>query len=162
MAASSFADDTLKGPEAARKAMGRSATTNGNLLPGVDGRSTWMRRVRDLIELHETDLGGEANCSQAERSIIRRAAILTVELERLEQRFALDEAAASAAAIDCYQRWSSTLRRLLESLGLRRRAVDVTPTLDRYLASRPMPETVEDDADARDPLEPYSEGEAAP
>src|SRR5690349_19554851 len=32
---------------------GRSRITNGNaLLPGVDGRSVWARRCRDVIDLH--------------------------------------------------------------------------------------------------------------
>jgi hypothetical protein len=35
--------------------------------------------------------------------------------------------------IDRYQRCSNTLRRLLEALGLQRRAKDVTPTLSRQL-----------------------------
>src|SRR5262245_24752189 len=42
-----------------RKAYGRSRITNGSaLLPSVDGRSTWARRLRDLVELHLHDLGG--------------------------------------------------------------------------------------------------------
>ena len=37
----------------------RSSITNGkHLLPEVDGRSAWMRRYRDLVELHITQLGG--------------------------------------------------------------------------------------------------------
>jgi Caspase domain len=40
----------------------RSRITNGSLLPSVtDGRSAWVRRVKDVIELHISDLGGEAN-----------------------------------------------------------------------------------------------------
>src|SRR6516162_179697 len=62
----------------------RSAIANGKLLPGVDQRNTWVRRAKELIADHISDLGGEANASTAERSIIRRAAVLTVELERLE------------------------------------------------------------------------------
>ena len=59
------------------------------LLPGIDGRSPWVRRCKDIIALHLSDLGGVDNTSAAERSIIRRAVVLTVELERLEARFAL-------------------------------------------------------------------------
>ena len=70
----------------------RSRITNGSaLLPGVDGRSPWVRRCKDVIAAHLSDLGGEDNTSAAERSIIRRASVLTVELERLEARFALAE-----------------------------------------------------------------------
>src|SRR5208337_3371107 len=57
-------------------------------LPGVDGRSAWMRRCKDIIAAHVSDLGSEDNISAAERSIIRRASVMTVELERLEAKFA--------------------------------------------------------------------------
>jgi hypothetical protein len=64
-------------------------TQGSRLLPGVDGRSPWVRRAKDLIRELLADLGGFDNVSAAERSIIRRAATLTVELERLEAKFAL-------------------------------------------------------------------------
>jgi hypothetical protein len=95
-------------------------------LPGVDGRSTWVRRLRDLIESHTSDLGGEEAVTEAQRSIIRRVATLTVELERMEVEFA---AAGSAQPdqLDLYQRTANSLRRLLEAIGLQRRPRDVTP-----------------------------------
>ena len=99
----------------------RSRVTNGSaLLPGVDGRSTWVRRCRDLIESHVADLGGAEMTSEAERSIVRRAAVLTTELERLEKRFAL-AGEASERQLDLYGRQAGNLRRLLESVGLERR-----------------------------------------
>ena len=67
----------------------RSSITNGSrLLAGVDGRSPWVRRCRDVISSHLVDLGGEDNASAAERSLIRRASVITTELEFLEARFA--------------------------------------------------------------------------
>jgi hypothetical protein len=114
----------------------RSAIANGRLLPGIDGRSAWVRRAKELLAAHVSDMGGEDNISAAEHSIARRAAVLTVELERLEQRFAL-AGEASADDIDLYARVASNLRRLLESVGLQRRARTVVPaTLDEYLAGR--------------------------
>jgi hypothetical protein len=104
----------------------------GQLLPGIDGRSAWVRRCRDLIAAHTTDLGGVDNCSAAERSIIRRASVLTVELERMERQFALDEQ-ASADDLDAYQRCANSLRRLLEAVGLQRRAREVGPSLGDIL-----------------------------
>jgi hypothetical protein len=86
------------------------------------------------LDGHIADLGGEANVSQAELSIARRAATITVELERLESKFASGE--ASDRDLDLYQRASGNLRRLLESVGLQRRQRDVTPTLEQYIASR--------------------------
>ncbi len=106
----------------ATKPNGRSRITNGSaLLPGVDGRSTWVRRCRDLIELHTSDLGGTEAISEAERSIIRRASVITTELEQLERRFAL-AGQATALDLDLYQRCAGNLRRLLEAVGLQRRA----------------------------------------
>jgi hypothetical protein len=107
---------------------GHSTITNGTrLLPGkIDGRSAWVIRCTDLIELHTSDLGGETNCSAAERALVRRAAVLIVELERMEQKFALN-GEASDKALDLYQRMAGSLRRLLETTGLRRRARDINP-----------------------------------
>jgi hypothetical protein len=48
------------------------------LLSGIDGRSLYVRRLRDLINLHTTDLGGPDACSAGEAAIIRRAAVLMV------------------------------------------------------------------------------------
>jgi hypothetical protein len=116
----------------------RSRITNGSGLPGVDGRSAWIRRLKDLCAAHLADAGGEENTSAAERSIIRRACVLTTELERLEVKFAL-AGEASTADLDVYMRAAGNLRRLLEAVGLQRRAKPV-PSLQEYLASLP-PET---------------------
>jgi hypothetical protein len=71
------------------KATARSRVTNGKeLLPGVDGRSLWARRYRDVLALHLSDLSGENNVTEAEKTLARRAACLVVELELMEVRFA--------------------------------------------------------------------------
>jgi hypothetical protein len=114
---------------------GRDAFFDNVLLPGVDGRSVWIRRCRDLIAEHVAELGGADNASAAERSIIRRACVMTVELERLEAKFAL-AGQASPDDLDLYSRAAANLRRLLEAVGLQRRARDVTPTLSEYLAAK--------------------------
>lgn len=117
-----------------RLSHGRSRITNGSaLLPGIDGRSAWVRRAKDVIASHLSDMGGKDNTSAAERSIVRRASVLTVELERLEARFAVAGETA-AVDLDLYIRASGNLRRLLESVGLERRSRDVTPSLSEYLA----------------------------
>lgn len=117
-------------PEAAPR-KGRSRITNGStLLPGVDGRSAWVRRCKDVIASHISDLGGIENCSAAEYSIVRRASTLTVELERLEAKFAT-AGEADANELDQYARVAANLRRLLEAVGLQRRPRDISPpTLD--------------------------------
>src|SRR4051794_18888292 len=56
----------------------RSRVTNGKkFLANVDGRSVWARRARDIVQAHVSDLGGADNTSEAERSIVRRAAAIT-------------------------------------------------------------------------------------
>ena len=97
-----------------QKSKGRSRMTNGSaVMAGVDGRSTWARRMRDLIRLHLSDLGGEDAVSEAERSIVRRCAALTVELERMGSDFAL-AGKAQPDQLELYQRTANSLRRLLE------------------------------------------------
>jgi hypothetical protein len=82
---------------------------------------------------HTSDLGGEEALSEAERVLIRRASMLSLQTELMEQRFALNDCGeASAKQIEVYQRTTNTLRRTLESLGLRRRPRDVT-TLGQVL-----------------------------
>jgi hypothetical protein len=88
-----------------------------------------------VILLHMSDLGGPDAVSEAERSIVRRIATLTVELERLEAAFAT-AGGAEPEQLDSYQKVSNTLRRLLESVGLDRRPRDVTPDLKTYIAGK--------------------------
>jgi hypothetical protein len=96
----------------------RSAVTNGKLFRDVDERTAWVRRFRDLLYAHEADLGGDEILSEGQRSIVRRAAMLEVQLEMLEARFAANDGVASQKGLDQYQRATNTLRRTLESLGL--------------------------------------------
>src|SRR5258708_1833967 len=106
----------------------RSAVSNGKRLFAdqlVDGRSSWARRLRDVMVLHVNDLGGEANISAAEHSLCRRIATITTELELLEKRFALSKkGGASADDFDLYLRAANSLRRMLETIGLQRRSRD--------------------------------------
>jgi hypothetical protein len=119
-------------PPVNNKRNGRSRITNGKvLIAGVDQRSQWVRRCRDIITAHLSDLGGVDNTSAAERSIVRRASTLTVELERLETKFAL-AGEADAGDLEIYQRCANSLRRLLEAVGLSRRP-RVVPSPDEYL-----------------------------
>jgi hypothetical protein len=103
----------------------RSRVTNGTtLLPGIDQRSAWVRRCKDIIAAHLHDLGPDT-ASAAERSLIRRVGVLTTELERVEVRFATNT--ATNDDLDLYQRTAGNLRRLLEAVGLKRVPRDITP-----------------------------------
>jgi hypothetical protein len=54
------------------KSRQKSRVTNGSaLLCGIDHRSAWVRRIRDLLAAHIADLGGEDNVSEAEYALAR-------------------------------------------------------------------------------------------
>jgi hypothetical protein len=112
-----------------RARVSRSRVSNGKALFAkntVSGNSPWVRRLRDLLEDHIADLGGHDNISGAERSICRRAAVLTVELELLEQKFARAGGAA-IRDLDLYSRTTGALRRCFEAIGLQRRSRLINP-----------------------------------
>jgi hypothetical protein len=114
----------------------RSRVGNGHkLVAGCDGRGRWVRRLKDLLDEAISDLGGADNTSAAERHIIRRACVLIVELERLELKFA-QAGEVSVDDLDCYGRIAANMRRLFESVGLQRRARDVTPDPLEYAARK--------------------------
>jgi hypothetical protein len=116
----------------------RSAITNGtHLLANLDHRLPWARRLKDLISDITSDLGGADNISEAERVLVRRAAMMTLQAELMEQRFSQNEdGAATSPQIEVYGRTTNTLRRTLEALGLERRAKTIVPTLSEYLEAR--------------------------
>jgi hypothetical protein len=117
----------------------RSSITNGRYaMPDVDHRSARMRRLRDLVALHLADLGGPENISHAEQVLVRRCAMLTLQLEMMEQKWASNnDGEAPTSALLLYQRTAANLRRILESLGLQRRPKDVSPPdLQTYLRQK--------------------------
>jgi hypothetical protein len=76
-------------------------------------------------------LGGSDVLSEAQFSLIRRAAAIECELERLDAMLSRNE----HVDLGEYGRAASHLRRLFETLGLERRPRDVTPpSLPHYLA----------------------------
>jgi len=135
------------GPKVApKKDPQKSRRGNGSVLvSGVDQRSTWVRRLKETLVDHLSDI---PDATASERSIIRRASTLTVELEHLETKFAL-AGEASSDDLDLYQRTANSLRRLLEAVGLQRRARDVTPNLETYLSLKAQAQ----EAPAREVLE---------
>jgi hypothetical protein len=114
----------------------RSAVTSGRqLFVDGDANSAWSRRFHDLVVGHVADLGGADLLSEAQFSLIRRAAAIECELERLDARLSLGD----PVDMDSYARVAGHLRRIFETLGLKRVARDVTLSpmseLDRYLAN---------------------------
>jgi hypothetical protein len=107
----------------------RSRAGNGRMLNRGDLRGVWFRHFKDCLDAHLSEI---PNASYAEGSILRRASVLEVELETMETTFAT-RGHAEPDELDLYQRTAGNLRRLLESVGLQRRSLDVTPTLSQYL-----------------------------
>jgi hypothetical protein len=95
-----------------------------------DREGRWSRRFYDLVVRHVGDLGGRDLLSEAQLSLIRRAASIECELERL------DAMLSQGAPVDLteYGRAASHLRRLFETIGLKRVSRDVTPTLAEIAA----------------------------
>ena len=85
-----------------------------------------MRRLRDLIADAVSDLGGYEQISSAV-DLIHSASMLCLQTEMMEQQWAQNDGEANSKQVETYQRITDTLRRTLESLGLHRRARDVTP-----------------------------------
>jgi hypothetical protein len=114
----------------------RSAVSNGRrLFVDGDGNSAWSRRYRDLIVGHISDMGGRDMLSQAQLSLIKRASAIELELEQMEGRLSK----GAQVDLDTFTRAASHLRRLLETLGLRRQARDVTPSLTDILREHQQP-----------------------
>jgi hypothetical protein len=109
----------------------RTRVGNGSVvLNDVDGRSIVFRRYREILASLVSDMGGDP--SEAQQQIARRAASLAIWCEQA------DTDAANGKPIDVapYTTASNTLRRLLESLGLERKARNVTPTIAEYAARK--------------------------
>ena len=118
------------------------------MLADLDHRGAWARRLKDLIAAQLSDMGGPEAISEAEKVLVRRSAMLTLQLELMEQRFSQNEGGeATARQIESYQRATNTLRRCLSALGLERRPRDVTEQSDdarllaRFVEAYRAPET---------------------
>ena len=118
-------------PDEPRPPRLRSAVTNGTKL-FADGahEGPWARRFRDLVELHQDDLGVRATLSEGQLSLCRRVATLEIELEQMEGRLSKGE----TVDLDLYNRMTGTLARTIERLGLKRAARDIeqNPLADHF------------------------------
>jgi hypothetical protein len=98
-------------------------------LHDLDRRTAAYKRTMDLIEQIEADAGGHDRLSTGERQIIQRAAVTAALAEHLETQW------LSGEEIDpgLYCTLGNALRRLLETVGLRRVPRDVSPLDDEGL-----------------------------
>lgn len=117
---------------ASRAPTTRSRITNGKqLLANIDGRSAEARRYRDLAMSFADDLGGSACLTEAQRALVRQAAALSVQSERLQGAMLRGEEVSD----EQMTRVANSLARTLQRLGIRKRA-DRKLSVPEYLAQR--------------------------
>jgi hypothetical protein len=137
-------------PLAQRTGAHRSRVTNGSkLLPLADGRSVTARRFKDLVEFISVDLGGVDRLSEGEKQLVRRAAALSAECERQEALWARGEAEFDIAS---YSLLTNAVRRVFETIGLKRVPRNVTPGSLEVVASSPSPDLTQLSASELDKL----------
>jgi hypothetical protein len=119
---------------ASKSAVARSRVSNGKslFLEPLDGRGVLARRFRDLVQAMTDDLGGGEILSEAQRQLVRRAAALSVECERLE----LEMASGRKVDFTDYGQLTNALGRVVGRLGIKRVAKDSTLDLKAYLSAR--------------------------
>lgn len=101
-------------------------------LADLDGRTRAAQAVKQTITAIEGDLGGGDHLSTAEQQIIKRAAITGGMLEDLAARWLMGEPVDPGT----YATLSNAERRLLETVGLKRRARDIVPSLASYIEAK--------------------------
>jgi hypothetical protein len=101
------------------------------MLRGVDGRSMVARLYRDVPIALADDLGGQDKLSEQSKIMVRQAAALTVQVERLQSKIVAGE----NVDIEQLTRLSNALSRMLHRLGLKR-AAPPAPSLAGYRASK--------------------------
>jgi hypothetical protein len=101
-------------------------------LADLDRRTAAARRARELVSGLESDLGGSDYLTVAERQLVQRAAVLGAIIEHYEALW-LD---GQAINVNEHLASINAQRRVLESVGLGRRARDITPDPLTYARQR--------------------------
>lgn len=126
------ASSAVRAANVSRLSTVRSAITNGNqVLANVDGRSAAARRYRDLCMSLGDDLGGAATLTEAQTALVRQAAAMIVQSERLQAEILRGEAVDSEQLV----RLANAATRILSRLGIKRQP-RTTQTLAQYVAAR--------------------------
>jgi hypothetical protein len=113
----------------------RSAVSNGSQLfigDAIDGRSKEARRFRDVLAQILDDLGGVERLSEGQKQLARRAALMSLECEKLEAK----AVAGEEIDLEAFGKLTDRIGRAFQRLGLKRQPRDVTPSLAQYLASK--------------------------
>ncbi|MEO5772564.1 MAG: hypothetical protein ABIQ32_00415 [Sphingomicrobium sp.] len=101
-------------------------------LADIDRRTRAYQAAERLLGELINDLGGERHASAAQRELAQRAAVMGALIEDCEARWLRGE----PITLGDYLAAVNAQRRVLTTIGLDRRARDVTPSLDRYLAQQ--------------------------
>jgi hypothetical protein len=99
-------------------------------LEDCDRRTNAYRKCAEIIDRVERDLGGTNQLSEAQRQLVRHAALTATMLEHLGSQW-LDGIPIDPSA---FSTLVNAARRGFETVGLGRVAKEVVPTVDRYLA----------------------------
>jgi hypothetical protein len=134
-----------RGKVALTKSRVRSMISNGTCLlsPEIDQRGPLVRRLKDLINDHVSDLGGTDNISHSERALVHRASMMVLLAETIETKFILSDLKIKPYELTDYVKAVGALRRVLATLGLQRRAKSI-PSLKDYIDNFSREDDVED------------------
>lgn len=114
------------------QAAGLSRKVKVRSLGDLDGRTAPAKRARALAADIISDLGGDDNISAGERELVTRVSVLATVCQDAEVALLTGE----EVDLQLHLAAVNALRRVLSTLGLERRAKDVTPTLDVYLKQK--------------------------
>ena len=109
----------------------RSRVTNGSkLIADVDGRSAEARRYKDVAMSLADDLGGAAGLTEAQRALVRQAAAMIVQSEKMQGAMIRGE----LVDVEQQTRVANALSRTLNRLGIKKsvgRKLSVPEYLER-------------------------------
>ena len=103
----------------------------GLCIDALDKRTRLFRRYEAIRGAVLSDMGGEENTSEVQRQLISKFATLALQLETLESA-AIE---GNQIDLDLFGRCAGHLRRIAESLGLRR-VPRTVPDLRDYLEAK--------------------------
>jgi hypothetical protein len=106
----------------------------------VSGQSAWNRSVRNTSAAMAAHLGDDL--TEPEKMLVRRVAVFEAEMNLMELQIARDrfeKREPSEKFIDLYSRLVNAQRRLLETVGMKRVAKDITPSLSEYIRASAVP-----------------------
>src|SRR6476469_8403267 len=109
----------------------------------LDGRTESARRAKHVLEGFISDLGGSSNVSGMELAILKDAAALSAVSEHLNVQLLAGDKLSIGGRPITFTEYLSGLnckRRLIETVGLKRRPRDVSPAIDERRRTSTTPQ----------------------